>query len=109
MNKAAQILYEYTDFTSFSKLHTDVKTNNCEVTKAFWEENEDEIVFTITANRFLRNMVRSIVGTIIEVGFGKISLNDFKQIIEKKDRGEAGTSAPAKGLYLSYIEYPFEI
>lgn len=110
MNQAAEILKEYTDFTSFSKLHTDVKTNNCEVVYALWtEKRNNEWVFTITANRFLRNMVRSIVGTLFEVGKGKLSLTDFRKIIEAKDRGKAGSSAPATGLYLCDIGYPSEV
>lgn len=110
MNQAAEILKEYTDFTSFSKLHTDVKTNNCEVVYALWsEKSNNEWVFTITANRFLRNMVRSIVGTLFEVGKGKLSLTDFRKIIEAKDRGKAGSSAPATGLYLCDIGYPSEV
>lgn len=109
MNKATNLLFNYKDFTSFSKLHTDVKTNICKIINAEWQEKEDELIFTITADRFLRNMVRSIVGTLIDVGFGKISVDDFKIIIEKKDRGEAGTSSPAKGLFLWDIEYPFEV
>jgi len=108
MNNAAAILSEYTDFTSFSKLNTDVKTNNCYVYEAFWTEEGSELIFTITANRFLRNMVRAIVGTLIEVGYGKISDKDFRQIIEAKDRSKAGTSAPAQALFLEEIEYPYE-
>ena len=87
MNEAARTLLEYTDFTSFSKLHTDVKTNNCRIMQAVWEQTgEDEWVFTIQADRFLRNMVRAIVGTLVEVGRGKLSVEGFRQIIEKKDR-----------------------
>jgi tRNA pseudouridine38-40 synthase len=106
MNQAAQILLEYTDFTSFSKLHTDVKTNNCSVKKAVWEQTNDGWVFTIEADRFLRNMVRAIVGTLLEVGRGKSSLDDFRRVIESKDRGKAGTSAPAHALFLVDITYP---
>ena len=105
MNEAAKILFQYKDFTSFSKLHTDVKTNNCDVSVAEWTKRGDLLVFTIKANRFLRNMVRAIVGTLIDVGLGKIDKNDFKVIIEKKDRSAAGFSVPAKGLYLIDIEY----
>ncbi len=110
MNEAASVLYEYTDFTSFSKLHTDVKTNNCKVTHALWNR-EDAItwVFTISADRFLRNMVRAIVGTLIEVGRGKLSIQDFRDIIEQKDRCKAGTSVPGQGLFLVDIEYPEEL
>ena len=106
MNKAAAVLKEYRDFTSFSKLHTQVKTNNCHVMEAKWEEKGHLLVFTIKADRFLRNMVRAIVGTLIDVGRGKISLEEFKAIIEAKDRSEAGLSVPAQGLFLVKIEYP---
>lgn len=109
MNEAAKILFEYNDFTSFSKLHTDVKTNNCKILQAEWKEEEDLLVFTITADRFLRNMARAIVGTIVDVGKGKISLADFRKIIESKNRGYAGYSVPAKGLFLEKIEYPENI
>ena len=107
MNLAAAELLKYTDFTSFSKLNTDVKTNNCTIYKAFWAESADSELFTITANRFLRNMVRAIVGTLFEVGYGKITTDDFCRIIEAKDRGRAGTSAPAQALFLDKIEYPY--
>jgi len=106
MNEAAQILIETTDFTSFSKLGSDVKTNNCIVYRAYWEEIGNQLVFTIRADRFLRNMVRAIVGTLIDVGLGKISLEDFRMIIEKKDRSCAGASVAAKGLFLVGIGYP---
>ena len=107
MSIASDILKEYTDFTSFSKLHTDVKTNNCKISQAIWEVHGSELHFIITADRFLRNMVRSIVGTLIEVGSGKISPNEISNIIEKKDRKEAGTSVDASGLHLIKIEYPY--
>ena len=106
MNEAAQILFEHTDFTSFSKLHTDVKTNNCKIIKASWEESDGSYVFTIRADRFLRNMVRAIVGTLIEVGRNKMSLPEFRSVIEAKDRGKAGTSVPGQALFLTDIEYP---
>lgn len=109
MNQACKILFEYKDFTSFSKLHTDVKTNNCKIIKAEWTETKNQIQFTIKADRFLRNMVRSIVGTMLEIGLGKISLEEFAQIIESKDRSNAGRSVPAQGLFLVNIEYPKEI
>lgn len=106
MNQAAQVLFDYIDFTSFSKLHTDVKTNNCTITHAQWTQlSEHRWVFTITANRFLRNMVRAIVGTLLQVGTQKITIDDFKRIIESKDRCQAGTSAPAHALYLTDIQY----
>ena len=106
MNKACETLFEYTDFTSFSKLHTDVKTNNCKIIKAEWTQEKDVWIFTIQADRFLRNMVRAIVGTLIEVGRGKITIEEFGKIIESKDRGKAGTSAPGNALFLTEIEYP---
>jgi tRNA pseudouridine38-40 synthase len=108
MNEAAAILLEYTDFSAFSKSHTDTKTNNCKIIKAVWERTETEHVwvFKITANRFLRNMVRAIVGTLLEVGYGNISLEKFKTIIESKERGEAAASAPAEALFLYEVGYP---
>ncbi|MDR3652142.1 MAG: tRNA pseudouridine(38-40) synthase TruA [Paludibacter sp.] len=109
MNKAASILKEYRDFTSFSKLHTDVKTNNCLITHAEWTQTNDEWIFTIQADRFLRNMVRAIVGTLFEVGRHKMSIEDFRTVIESKNRCKAGTSVSAHGLYLVNIEYPKEI
>lgn len=109
MNEAAQILFEYIDFTSFSKLHTDVKTNNCKILQAEWIQKGSKLVFTIKADRFLRNMVRAIVGTLLEVGIGKMNLAEFRQVIEQKDRGAAGLSVPAHGLFLTGIEYPKEI
>ncbi|MDR3273579.1 MAG: tRNA pseudouridine(38-40) synthase TruA [Flavobacteriaceae bacterium] len=109
MNEAAQKLFLYKDFTSFAKLHSDSKTNLCHICEAFWEKRDSELVFTISADRFLRNMVRAIVGTLIDVGRGKISVAQFQQIIEKKDRNCASTSAPAQGLVLMKVEYDEEI
>jgi len=109
MNKAAQTLFNYTDFTSFSRLHTDVKTNNCKIMQAEWMRSGEQLQFTIKADRFLRNMVRAIVGTLLEVGQGKLSISQFCEIIEKQDRGVAGASAPAQGLFLVDIEYPKNI
>jgi tRNA pseudouridine38-40 synthase len=106
MNKAAKVLFDYEDFTSFSRLHTDVKTNNCKIYLAEWKQESGQIIFTIKADRFLRNMVRAIVGTLMEVGQGKLSIDEFKKIIELKNRGAAGASAPAQGLFLVDIEYP---
>ncbi|MBQ9385383.1 MAG: tRNA pseudouridine(38-40) synthase TruA [Bacteroidaceae bacterium] len=107
MNQAAEMLLSTVDFTSFSKLHTDTKTNDCRVTEALWTPLEDgRWVFTITADRFLRNMVRAIVGTLMEVGRHKLTLEEFKKIIESKDRCSAGDSAPAQGLFLHKIVYP---
>jgi tRNA pseudouridine38-40 synthase len=106
MNEACQILFEYTDFTSFSKLHTDVKTNDCTIMEAFWEETETQLIFTIKANRFLRNMVRAIVGTLVEIGQGKLTLDNFRKIIEAKNRCQAGSSVPGHALFLCDITYP---
>ena len=105
MNEAAKILFEYNDFTSFSKLHTDVKTNNCKIFQAEWKEENDLLIFTNTADRFLRNMVRAIVGTLVDVGKEKIAVEDFRKIIESRNRGDAGYSVPAKGLFLENIMY----
>lgn len=109
MNKACRILFKNSDFTSFSKLHSDTKTNICKIYEASWKEVEYKLLFTIKADRFLRNMVRAIVGTMVEIGFGKMKIKEFEEIIHAKDRGRAGKSAPAKGLFLSDIEYPVEI
>jgi len=105
MNEASIKLFDYMDFTSFSKLHTDVKTNNCKIMHAEWTKRDNILVFTVKANRFLRNMVRAIVGTLLDVGQGKLSVSEFCGVIEKKDRSEAGFSVPAHGLYLIDIEY----
>lgn len=105
MNEAAKVLFEFTDFTSFAKLHTDVKTNICKIFQAEWEKSGTMLVFTIKADRFLRNMVRAIVGTLLEVGKGKITVDDFRKIIESKHRGAAGTSVPPQGLFLVDIGY----
>ena len=109
MNKAAKVLFEYEDFTSFSKLHTDVKTNNCTIMEAYWQQRGEELVFTIKANRFLRNMVRAIVGTLMEVGREKLTIEGFRQVIEAKNRCSAGHSVPACGLYFIEAEYPKSI
>jgi tRNA pseudouridine38-40 synthase len=109
MNKASEILKEYTDFSSFSKLHSDVKTNNCKIMLAQWELKDHELHFTINADRFLRNMVRAIVGTLIEVGTNKILPEDIRFIIENKNRSLAGSSVKAHGLHLIQIQYPGEI
>lgn len=107
MNNAAKLLLEFTDFQCFSKVNTDVNTFNCAIKEAFWKKENDQLVFTISADRFLRNMVRAIVGTLVNVGLGKISKADFKTIIESKDRREAGFSVPAHGLYLTQIKYDY--
>lgn len=109
MNEAAASLADFTDFTTFSKLHTQVKTNNCVVSQAVWKTDSDPWVFTIRADRFLRNMVRAVVGTLIMVGEKKMDLEGFKQVIEAKNRQLAGPSVPAEGLYLVRVEYPDEL
>lgn len=109
MNEACKVLFEYTDFTSFSKLHTDVKTNNCRIMYAQWVKESENWVFTIQADRFLRNMVRAIVGTLLEVGRGKLSVDGFRKVIEAKNRCSAGTSVPGHALYLVDITYPEEL
>lgn len=109
MNACANVLFDYIDFTSFSKLHTDVKTNNCKIMQAEWMQNGSEFIFTIKADRFLRNMVRAIVGTLIEAGRDKLSERGMKRIIEAKDRRTAGTSVPGHALFLEEIEYPDDI
>jgi tRNA pseudouridine38-40 synthase len=109
MNEAAAILLRHNDFTSFSRLHGSNKTNICRVTHARWHDEPGRLIFTITADRFLRNMVRAVVGTLIPVGRGKLSLNDFEAVLRGKNRGLAGQSAPAHGLSLTAIEYPPEI
>ncbi|MFS4493792.1 tRNA pseudouridine(38-40) synthase TruA [Maribacter sp. 2308TA10-17] len=106
MNEAASMLLDFKDFECFSKSNTDVYTYLCDIKSAFWVQKEGILVFTITADRFLRNMVRAIVGTLIEVGVGKSTLADVKAIINSKDRRKAGYSVPAKGLYLTQIIYP---
>ena len=109
MNKACGILLAYTNFECFSKTNTDVKTFECNITEAYWKQNETELIFTITADRFLRNMVRAIVGTLINIGLHKLAVEDLHTIIKSKDRGQAGYSVPAHGLYLKHIEYPKSI
>jgi len=107
INECCKVILETTDFTSFAKLHTDVKTNNCKVSHASWRKLEQGYLFEITADRFLRNMVRSITGTLLDVGRGKLDPDGFRKIVEAKDRGKAGSSAPAKGLFLVEIGYKF--
>lgn len=107
MNKAASLLLKHTDFQCFSKVNTDVNTFDCTIFEAQWKQENDKLIFTISANRFLRNMVRSIVGTLINIGLHKITLADFETIIESKNRERAGFSVPAHGLYLTKIEYDY--
>jgi len=109
MNEVCGLLLNYSDFTSFARLHSDNKTNLCKVFYAVWEMADNRMVFTIKADRFLRNMVRAIVGTMVDVGAGKMSLSQFEGILLAKDRCKAGKSAPARGLHLVDIEYPDNI
>ena len=109
LQDACDVVKRYSDFTSFSKLHTDVRTNNCQVMEAGWTMKDDGYVFEITADRFLRNMVRSMVGTMLDVGSGKKTVTDLQDIIEARDRSLAGMSAPARGLFLVDIGYPVPI
>lgn len=106
MRESLNILFEYKDFQCFSKSNTDVKTYNCNIMKAEWKLENNELHFIIKADRFLRNMVRAIVGTMINIGLGKIEVGDLHQIIQSKNRSEAGFSVPAHALYLINIEYP---
>lgn len=107
MNRLAETFIGKHDFASFSKSHTQVKTTICNVTEAVWKAEEHKLIFRISADRFLRNMVRAIVGTLLEAGEGKLSEDDFKAIFESKDRSEAGMSVPAAGLYLCDVKYPY--
>lgn len=110
MNSATRLLIATEDFTSFSKLHTDVKTNICHVTEAHWQQVDATTWrFTITADRFLRNMVRAIVGTLLEVGRGRLTENDLREIIDRKDRCAAGDSVMGEALFLSRITYPKDL
>ena len=109
MNQAAKILIDHEDFKCFSKSKTDVKTYICDIQHAHWQQDGSELVFSIQANRFLRNMVRAIVGTLIEVGLRKISISDFEAILTSRDRNQAGYSVPGHGLYLEKVNYPNHI
>ncbi|WP_062062269.1 tRNA pseudouridine(38-40) synthase TruA [Aquimarina longa] len=106
MNEAAKLLLNYTNFKCFSKSKTDVKTYNCTITNAVWEYNDNRLVFKISANRFLRNMVRAIVGTLLEIGMNKLTIDGLIAVIKSEDRGQAGYSVPAHGLYLTAVKYP---
>ncbi len=107
MNEAAKLLLTTDDFTSFAKLHSDAKTNICNVTRAEWKMEGEMAVFTISADRFLRNMVRAVVGTLVEIGRGKMTVVEFRNVIEKKDRCAAGQSMPGEALFLWDIKYDF--
>jgi len=107
MNQAGEILKNHIDFECFSKVHTDVNTFNCKISEAFWRKDGELLVFKISADRFLRNMVRAIVGTMLDLGTGKISLSDFHDILNSKNRSRAGQSVSPDGLYLIEIKYPY--
>lgn len=107
MNDACEVFFEYIDFTSFSKLHTDAKTNNCKIMKASWEKIGNQLIFTIQADRFLRNMVRAIVGTLLDIGRDRLTKDGLRKIIESKNRCKAGVSVPGKALFLHRIEYDY--
>lgn len=109
MEEAAKTLFKYTDFQCFSKSNTDVHTYNCTIYEAYWRREGTLLIFTISADRFLRNMVRAVVGTLLDVGLGKMSIADFEKVIESKNRSQAGASVPACGLFLTKVEYPIEI
>jgi tRNA pseudouridine38-40 synthase len=109
MNHLASVLMEYCDFSCFSKAHTQTKTNNCTISRAAWEEKNDLLIFTITADRFLRNMVRAIVGTLVEAGLGNLDEAGLREILKSGDRSNAGKSMPAEGLFLTKVEYPKDI
>lgn len=109
MNEAAAYLFRHSNFESFSKVHTDVNHFNCEITRAYWEEQEEgRLVFTIQANRFLRGMVRAVVGTLMDVGCGRMAPEEVEKILLARDRKKAGRSVPACGLFLSHVAYPKE-
>ncbi len=105
MNDAASLLLTHKNFECFSKVNTDVSHFLCEISYAMWRRENSKVIFTIRADRFLRNMVRTIVGTLIEVGKGKMNLDQFTEILESKNRCEAGQSVPAHGLYLTEVQY----
>jgi tRNA pseudouridine38-40 synthase len=106
LQQAAQVLFAYTDFTTFSKRNTQVKTFDCTIIAAKWSTTYDQVIFDVTSNRFLRGMVRGLVGTMLRVGRGLISVDDFKNIIESKDCSKADFSVPPQGLFLSTVNYP---
>lgn len=109
MNKAAKYLLDYTDFQCFSRSNTDVRTYNCDITRAEWIQNNDQLVFYISADRFLRNMVRAVVGTLCNIGKGKMKPEEIIDIIKSKNRSNAGASVPAHGLFLTEVIYPESI
>lgn len=108
MNRGGEMLMEYEDFTSFAKVHTQVKTNICHLYEAHWDREGELMVFTIKANRFLRNMVRAVTGTLIDVGRGALDYDGLRRVIEQKDRCAAGTSMPPQALFLAKVDYPWD-
>lgn len=109
MNACCEQIKNWTDFEAMSKVKTEVNNFNCEIFSAFWEKQNDEILFHVSANRFLRGMVRALVGTLLEVGQGRMTIEEFKEVLESRDRKKAGRSVPAHGLYLRDIIYPENI
>jgi tRNA pseudouridine38-40 synthase len=109
MNEAASLLPAHTDFESFSKVQTDVNHFRCTLKEAFWAQEGDQLIFHVTANRFLRGMVRALVGTLLEVGEGKLSVAGFEEVILSKDRRRAGRAVPPEGLFLTGVAYPFPV
>lgn len=109
MNEASKLLLEHEDFQCFSKVHTDVNHFNCKIKEAYWEQNGNQLLFHITANRFLRGMVRTIVGTLVQVGLGRLDSDQFQEILDSKNRSQAKAASPAQGLYLCKVVYPQEI
>lgn len=109
MNEASKLLLEHEDFQCFSKVHTDVNHFNCKIKEAYWEQNGNQLLFHITANRFLRGMVRTIVGTLVQVGLGRLDSDQFQEILDSKNRRQAKAASPAQGLYLCKVVYPQEI
>ncbi len=109
MQQAAQVLFDYEDFKAFSKAHSGTRHYLCKIYESRWERQDDKLIYTVKANRFLRNMVRAIVGTLLDIGYGRYTIDDMRRIIEARDRKAASVSAPANGLFLVDIEYPEEI
>ena len=109
MNEASKIILDHRDFECFSKSNSDVKTYICNISRAYWKNSSQGYIFTISSNRFLRNMVRAIVGTLLEIGLKKKTLKNLEYILNSRDRSLAGFSVPAKGLFLIEVEYPKSI
>jgi tRNA pseudouridine38-40 synthase len=109
MNQAAALFFKHTDYQCFSKVKTEVTTFECTIMQAFWAYRGDELIFTIQGNRFLRGMVRAVVGTLLELGQGRLTLTQLQEILDSKDRCKAGRAVPAHGLHLVEVEYPASI